>query len=440
MIPSNNFLSRVLELALNFRLKSSIVWIFALIVLGAALAGPSFADSLPQPPAYGVAQRLESEAKAATDPNIVHNRAYQAVHKYEEVVASATYRKSSWAAESLYHEAQLDAKYLDNKYAAIQAFQNLENNYKGIPYAEQGTVRAEKLRVQTELDHENKTTYPWSIAYNIMDFFVKLTGAKSYSYWIAILMISVLVRLAVTPLSNKSFASMKEQQRLQPLIKELNAKYKDDAQTKMRKTQELFAEHGINPAAGCIPMLIQLPIFLLMYRMISLYQYRFVHGTFLWIGSPLSHLYPAILATDLGQQDIPLLVLYALTTYISSKMTMTPSADPAQAEQQKMMSIMMPFMSAYFFMMWHLPSAFALYYIIFNVLSTLQQLYFMRKHDDGSMPEIKSSLSRNGSVATVFDGDNTANASLKSKSNSASPTARGVIAPTKVHPKKKRRS
>ena len=65
--------------------------------------------------------------------------------------------------------------------------------------------------------------------------------------------------------------------------------------------------------------------------------------------------------------------------YVTQKMTVTPTMDPQQAETQKMMAIMTPFMTTYFFLQYHLPSAFVLYYLIFNILSTAQQKYYMRK-------------------------------------------------------------
>jgi hypothetical protein len=202
--------------------------------------------------------------------------------------------------------------------------------------------------------------------------------------------------------------------------------------------------------------------------MIRLYQYQFSHGTFLWIGSGLSHMFPNILAINLGQPDWPLLLLYAGSMYVTQKMTVTPSMDPQQAETQKMMTIMTPFMTTYFFYTYHLPSAFILYYLIFNILSTAQQKYYMRKRmgdappagSDGDGGSKRLPLAPNGTgggsaKALPTNGNGTANGNgsrrltsgqavpvaeaSESHANGAAPTARGVIAPKKVHPKKKRR-
>ena len=80
----------------------------------------------------------------------------------------------------------------------------------------------------------------------------------------------------------------------------------------------------------------------------------------------------------MGQPDWPLLILYAGSMYVTQRMTITPAMDPQQAETQKMMTIMTPFMTTYFFMQYHYPSAFVLYYLTFNILSTAQQKYYMR--------------------------------------------------------------
>ena len=259
------------------------------------------------------------------------------------------------------------------------------------------------------------------------------------------------MRLALTPLSNKQFASMREMQKLQPYVKELQAKYKNDKEVLMRKTQELYKEHNVNMFGGCGPMLVQLPILIGLYRMIVLYQYQFVHGKFFWVGSPLSAMFPQVFAPNLGQQDIPLLVLYTASMFVTQKLTVTPSIDPAQAEQQKQMAIMMPLFSGFLFLQWHLPSAFVLYYLIFNILSTAQQKYYMtRRHadihgepdvdkDDG--PAILLAANGNGVKRTASAPPCRPCPAPANgvKSNGATPAAKGLIAPPKVHPKKKRR-
>ena len=403
------------------------------------------------PPAYGVAQRLEAEArdaKGAGNNEIAHRRAYQAVIKLQEVVKSRTFGKSRYAREALRQQADMEENYLNDKNAAIQSLQSLHNTFQ-----DDQTVKPEIDRLAGELNKWNKTFAPppappihnlGAALYHIMDFFVNILGRQSWSYALAILLISILVKLALTPFSNKQYASMKEMQKLQPDIQELQAKHKNDKELLGRKMMELYKDHGVNPAAGCIGVLPTLPVMYLLYYMISRYQYQFIHGDFLWIGSGLAHQFPNYLGVNLGQPDIPLLLLYAGSMYITQKMTVTPTMDPQQAETQKMMAIMTPFMTTYFFLQYHLPSAFVLYYLIFNILSTVQQRYYLRRRaGDPPMPPTKpSSGNGNGSGPTSsivrLTKDDTGHTNGNG-TNGTAPTARGLIEPRKTHPKKKRR-
>jgi YidC/Oxa1 family membrane protein insertase len=442
------------------------------LISGAALNAQAPGDPN-APPAYGVAQRLQAEALAARasgQSQTAHNRAYQAVLKLQQVVSSRAFGHTPYAREALRQQAKLEENFLQDKNAAIQSLQTLHNTFP-----DDKPVLPEIKRVGDALDQFNQTITPQSTPfhvlgatlYRVMDFLVALTGRQSWSYFVAILLVSVLVKLALTPLSNKQYASMKAMQKLQPYMTELQAKHKNDKELLGRKMMELYKDHGINPAAGCITMLPTIPIMYLLYYMIRLYQFQFSHGTFLWISSnPLSHLFPSILALNLGQPDWPLLLLYAGSMYVTQKMTITPSMDPQQAETQRMMTIMTPFMTTYFFYQYHLPSAFVLYYLIFNILSTAQQKYYMRKRagdapaagsegDGGSkgLPVLPNGSGGGQSKTFTTNGNGNGTSSHRvssgrtvpiaeaseARTNGTVPTARGVIAPKKVHPKKKRR-
>ena len=459
-------------------MKSRLAASVALLSLMAATvfvpARPAHAQDAASaaPPAFAIAQRLRAEAQAALaqgDTDIAHRRALQAAASFQATVASGSYGHGPWGAEALYQEALVQRDLLHNNPTAIQNLQNLQNNYRNVPFPSAALAPATLTALESAQDLTNKTTPPWNILYQIINFFVNLFGGKSfaYSYALAILAISLLVRLALTPLSNKQFASMREMQKLQPYVKELQAKYKNDKEVLMRKTQELYKEHNVNMFGGCGPMLVQLPILIGLYRMIVLYQYQFVHGHFFWVGSPLSTMFPQVFAPNLGQQDIPLLVLYTASMFVTQKLTVTPSIDPAQAEQQKQMAIMMPLFSGFLFLQWHLPSAFVLYYLIFNILSTAQQKYYMtRRHadihgepdvdkdggDGGATVILPPSAPANGGKARVLSASGNGSGNgvrpvlpgrttpvAQGKTNGAAPAAKGLIAPPKVHPKKKRR-
>ncbi len=451
------------------------------------------------PPAYVVGLRLYEQARdaqqaavqahmagkpidASTQNGIAHQIALKSVGKFQEVLASATYKRSIYAADALFEQAQLQEKVLKNGAGAITAYQTLHNNFKDVAFPKQVLALSEQSRAEQEQDRLNQTPQPGFLGqigpplYKTLDFLVHLTGAKSYSYFVAILLISLLVKLALTPLSNAQYASMKSMQKLQPKVKALQEKYKSNKEEQGRKVMELYKENNVNPAAGCVPLVVQLPILYGLYYMIRLYQYQFAKGDFLWIGSGLSHQYPSFLGINLGQPDIPILLLYALSMYVQQRMIVSP--DPQQAEQQRTMAILTPVMTTYFFLQYHLPSAFVLYYLIFNVLSTAQQQYYMKKRsaddiggDGGSKlltdaPIVPSGGGRVKTLPVSGNGGGTGLArrlgsvretagaesgavgsgaahadggSRSAKSNGATPTARGVIAPAKIHPKKKRR-
>lgn len=229
-----------------------------------------------------------------------------------------------------------------------------------------------------KIDDQNKG----KILYKIMDSLVAVTHRIPwFSYWFAIILLTVIVKILITPLTKAQFKGMREMQRIQPLIKELQEKYKGDQRVLGEKTMQLYKEHGVNPLAGCLPILIQMPILILVYTMIRYYEQQFANGSFLWIGwNPVEHLFNIplmgrpvwITAANLAQPDLILLVLYTVSMVVSQRLSVV---DPTQAEQQKMMSIMMPVM--FFFFIGYLPSAFVLYWLTFNILQTWQQYHII---------------------------------------------------------------
>lgn len=252
-------------------------------------------------------------------------------------------------------------------------------------------ARVKKTSVAKKLDRVSATTPLFGVIdlYAFMDFLVNLTGARpAFSYWFAIVLITFLVKVLITPLTKAQFKAMKEMQKISPLVKEIQEKHKGDQQAIGSKTMELYKEHGINPFASCLPMLIQMPVLLLLFNMVSTYQYQFAYGHFLWIGSSLSHMkdFPIpfgvggtvwLTAGNLSEPDLILVVLYVISMFVSTKLS---NVDPTQAEQQKMMAIVMPIMFAFIFAGYS--SAFLLYWLVFNILQTAQQYMILHKHNE----------------------------------------------------------
>jgi len=221
------------------------------------------------------------------------------------------------------------------------------------------------------------------------------------SYGADMILIALVVRLALWPLAQQQFKSMAEMQKLQPLLKALQAKHKGNPQEQQAAQMALYKEHGVNPLAGCLPMLIQLPILFGLYWAINEHvgcnpavwdaaaakcasggtapPGDFWTAHFLWIGAPISQHFPQLFATSLATLDIPLFLLYIVSMYVSVRYGSPPSSDPQQAQQQKIMAFVSPAMIAFFGWKYHFASALLLYWLSLNVFTMAQQAFMYRK-------------------------------------------------------------
>ena len=193
------------------------------------------------------------------------------------------------------------------------------------------------------------------------------------NYGLAIIVLTILVRLATWPIMVRQMKSAERMRELMPRIKALQEKFKDDRQKQSEETFKLYRETGVNPLGGCLPMVLQLPVFIgLFYALqssIDLRQAPF----FLWINDLSA---PATLFTLPGV-DFPVRILPILmgaSMLIQQKMMPQAAMDPAQA---KMMLIMMPGMMLV--ISYTFPSGLVLYWMVSNVLGIAHQLYVRRK-------------------------------------------------------------
>ncbi|MEW5762481.1 MAG: YidC/Oxa1 family membrane protein insertase [Bacillota bacterium] len=186
------------------------------------------------------------------------------------------------------------------------------------------------------------------------------------SYALAIIFLTVLVKLVLYPLTHMQMKSMVGLQRLQPEIKKIQAKYgKKDPQKMQQAIMELYREHKVNPMAGCFLLLVQLPILIALYRALYRFPYTDVaHAGFFWI-STLSDKDPYYI----------LPVLAGVTTYIQSKMTMVSGG--GQEPTQRMMTVFMPVFIAWIAST--IAAGLSLYWVVFNVLSIAQQYIINRQ-------------------------------------------------------------
>jgi YidC/Oxa1 family membrane protein insertase len=269
---------------------------------------------------------------------------------------------------------------------------------------ESGKMEDLKSAMESRIDARNSA----QLSYQFVDKLVRLSGAHpEYSYCLALILIALIVKTITFPLTLRTYKSQREMQKIQPLLKDLQEKYKGKPELN-EKMMALYKEHNVNPFASCVPMFVQLPFMYYVYNTIRLYEFHFSHGKFLWIGSTLSHQFPAYLATDLSKFDLPLLAIYAVSNYITMKLN--PSPDPAQAQQQQTMSLMMTVMFFWMFMKYQWSAAFIFYWLILNFITAFQQYNYIYKPNRlkaaavGDAPAISAAPRNVGPVPTAAAG------------------------------------
>jgi len=218
------------------------------------------------------------------------------------------------------------------------------------------------------------------------------------NYGFVIVVFSIIIKIIVYPLTKQSYQSMKKMSLLQPKIAEIKEKHKDDQQKISKETMKLYQTYGINPAGGCLPMLLQTPIFVALWGLfrtaIELRQQPFIF----WI-KDLSQ--PDIIYNlgfklpIAGIQEISgLAILMGVTTFIQQKMTMK---DP---KQQAMVYIMPVFLTILFMTF---PSGLNLYYFLFNLLSIAQQQYINHQHRGMELVPVKNPKKKKGFMSKLMD-------------------------------------
>jgi YidC/Oxa1 family membrane protein insertase len=197
------------------------------------------------------------------------------------------------------------------------------------------------------------------------------------NYGIAIILLTILIKLIFWPLGTKSYKSMNDMKKVQPLMMELREKYKDDKQRMNQEVMGLYKTYKVNPASGCLPLLVQMPIFFALYRM--LYQaIELRHAPFIgWISdlSAPDRLFHFNFSIPMMQEPygLPVLTLLMGASFLLQQ-KMTPTAgDPMQA---KMMMLMPIFMTVLFI---NFPAGLVLYMFVNNIISMGQQYYTQKK-------------------------------------------------------------
>ncbi|MGI9432756.1 MAG: membrane protein insertase YidC [Myxococcota bacterium] len=196
------------------------------------------------------------------------------------------------------------------------------------------------------------------------------------NYGIAIIVITIIVRLLMYPVMQKQMKSMKRMTAMQPRMKELQEKYADDKPKQSEEMMKLYKESGFNPLTGCLPMFLQLPVFIgLYYALQGAIQLR-QEPFFGWI-TDLSAPETLFMVPGLELPIRVLPLLMGLSMVVQTRMTPT-TMDPAQA---RMMNTVMPVMFTVLF--YGFASGLVLYWLVSNVLGIGQQVLINRRKDDG---------------------------------------------------------
>ncbi len=210
-----------------------------------------------------------------------------------------------------------------------------------------------------------------------LKFFYKYIG----NYGLAIILITIIIKILFWPLANKSFKSMKGMQNIQPEIAKLKEQYADNKEEFAKQQMALYKQYNVNPLGGCLPMLLQIPVFIALYRVLA-DSIELRHADFIsfWIN-------------DLSAKDPTYVAPLLMGASMFLQQKMTPSAaDPAQAKMMMFMPLIFTVMFLSF------PSGLVIYWLLNNVLSIAQQLYINKKSNvpggnecSPSKPKLKQS-------------------------------------------------
>jgi YidC/Oxa1 family membrane protein insertase len=223
-----------------------------------------------------------------------------------------------------------------------------------------GPLKVEELR-QLGVGAEKVIDFGFfNVVAKPLHWFLNLSHSVTRNYGIDIIILSILIKIIFLPLTQISFKSMKEMQKVQPEMARLKEIYKNDKARLQQETMLLYKRRKINPMSGCLPMLVQIPVFIALYNVLQT-TFEMRHAPFfLWI-------------RDLAAKDPIYLTPLVMGASMVIQQKMTPTAaDPAQAK----MFMLMPIMFTFLFL--NFPSGLVLYWLVNNVLSIAHQYYLSK--------------------------------------------------------------
>lgn len=201
-----------------------------------------------------------------------------------------------------------------------------------------------------------------------LTFFYMLTQKAGFpSYGIAIILLTAAIKLVLYPLTVKQVKSMKSVQEMQPKVKALQEKYKDNKEKLQSEIAALYKANKVNPLSGCLPLVVQMPLLMGIFFAIKEYHYE-GPTQFLWI----ANLQQGTSLSDPSDPYFIIPLLCAVTTYVQQKQTTTE-----MTQQNKMMLIFMPLFIGYITITF--PAGLGIYWVVSNFVQILQQWFMNRK-------------------------------------------------------------
>jgi YidC/Oxa1 family membrane protein insertase len=219
----------------------------------------------------------------------------------------------------------------------------------------------------------------------ILEWLFNFSSTIGLPYWgVAIILFTIIIKILLYPLTVKQMVSMRKMTELQPKVREIQKKYGHDKQKMNMKVMELYSQEKASPYAGCLPLLVQLPILLIFYRALFNLTARASNDpSFQFLGFNITETYGLTL-----DYHLLLPIIAGVTTYFMTKVSMANSPKPmvandkknnvaVSAEQtQKIMLYVMPLFMAYIVL--SLPSGLGIYIVTMNIVSILQTIYIYK--------------------------------------------------------------
>ena len=212
------------------------------------------------------------------------------------------------------------------------------------------------------------------------------------NYGVAIILLTILVKLIIQPLSKKGMDSTAKMAALNPKLEEIRTKYADNPEAMNAAMAKLYKEEGISPMGSCLPMLIQFPIFIALYGLLSThYELRgamFIPGWIPDLSVPDTVFTLPFNIPFLGDDIHILPIIYTASMIFSMKITQTANTQSSQQGMMTFMTYGMPII--FFFILYNAPSGLLLYWTVMNFISILQQIYVNKKKTEKYAKEIQA--------------------------------------------------